>query len=101
MKKFLISSFAILTTFVFINCSGGSDDDDSGDANRNCITCELMALDTDIIIINEFCDNEDGTFDLTVTTQGQTATDTFPFAGDQTIEDLAALDISRGAVCDN
>lgn len=101
MQRFILSSVTFIITILFIGCSGSDDNNDEAESNSDCIVCELMTEDSSITIINEWCDNGDGTYDLTVTVGGQTNTDTFDFAGDQTIEDLAALDEERGAVCNN
>ncbi|MEN1784006.1 MAG: hypothetical protein AAGF77_02610 [Bacteroidota bacterium] len=63
----LILNLTLVIAFVFVGCS--SDDDNGNDNESTCVTCEVEFL---VTITSEYCDNGDGTVD--VTTDGQTET---------------------------
>lgn len=92
MKK-IILSIAMLASIVFVSCS---DDDDKDDA-KTCTTCDLEAAGFGFS--NEYCDNGDGTYNLTATVAGQSTTQTFDFIDGQTIETIISTQEEIGATC--
>lgn len=89
MKKFILS-FAVIAALGFTSCS--SDDDNGGGDDGGCQTCDLEFFGT--VVSSQYCDNGDGTMD--VTTEGQT--ETVDLEGESFGTFIAALE-SAGATC--
>lgn len=86
MKKLLFS--ALVLALAVTSCKK---DDDGGD-DRNCQTCDLTAQGT--TVTSRFCDNGDGTME--VTTGGQTQTQSL---SGQTFAEFILTYEQLGATC--
>ena len=93
MKK-IILSITMLASIAFVSCSN---DDDDKDDTKTCTTCELQAAGFGFS--NEYCDNGDGTYDLTATVAGQSTTQTINFIDGQTIQSIISTQENLGATC--
>jgi hypothetical protein len=87
MKKVLFSALILGLVFT-TSCNK----DDDGGSKKDCKTCDLTAQGT--TVTSKFCDNEDGTIE--VTTGGQTQTQDL---NGVTFEQFIAAYEQLGATC--